>query len=197
MENVRPRRFIVKVPASRPTSTAQDIEYDVPSQYTLHVRVAPVGAPDEQAFFSKVIYSLTPETRTSTHDFWVIARPAKNERAPWAQRSGVLSQNTVFGEDQVALEALEENLPAEGGWQELSINNDVAACSGAASSATATTPNAPRAKKPSSKNSSTSGFTFRESFAFGLRPSRPLSLRGGRLKTTNSSEWLPRSNSLC
>jgi vanillate O-demethylase monooxygenase subunit len=102
----------------------QDIEYDVPAQYTLHVRVAPVGAPDEQAFFSKVIYSLTPETRTSTHDFWVIARPAKNARPAWAERSGILSQSTVLGEDLDALEALEENLPAEGGWQELSINND-------------------------------------------------------------------------
>jgi phenylpropionate dioxygenase-like ring-hydroxylating dioxygenase large terminal subunit len=102
----------------------QDIEYDVPAHYTLHVRVAPVGAPDDQAFFSKVIYSLTPETRTSTHDFWVIARPAKNERPAWAQRSGILSQNTVLGEDRAALEALEESLPAEGGWQELSINND-------------------------------------------------------------------------
>ena len=33
----------------------QDIEYDVPALYTLHVRVAPVGAGDDKAFFSKVI----------------------------------------------------------------------------------------------------------------------------------------------
>jgi len=102
----------------------QDIEYDVPALYTLHVRVAPVGAPDEQAFFSKVIYALTPETAHSTHDFWVISRPVKAPRAAWQEKSGMLSQNTVLGEDVAALEALEENLPRDGGWQELSINND-------------------------------------------------------------------------
>jgi phenylpropionate dioxygenase-like ring-hydroxylating dioxygenase large terminal subunit len=102
----------------------QDIEYDVPSLYTLHVRVAPVGGTDEGAFFSKVIYALTPETRHSTHDFWVIARKSKGPRAAWMEKAGMLSQNTVLGEDIDALEALEESLPREGGWQELSINND-------------------------------------------------------------------------
>ena len=102
----------------------QDIEYDVPALYTLHVRVSPVGGPDEQAFFSKVIYALTPETQHSTHDFWVIARKAKAPREPWVERTGVLGQNAVLAEDLAALEALEENLPREGGWQELSINND-------------------------------------------------------------------------
>jgi phenylpropionate dioxygenase-like ring-hydroxylating dioxygenase large terminal subunit len=102
----------------------QDIEYDVPALYTLHVRVAPVGAPDEKASFSKVIYALTPETHRSTHDFWVISRKSQTKRPAWVERSGILGQNAVLGEDLDALEALEENLPREGGWQELSINND-------------------------------------------------------------------------
>jgi vanillate O-demethylase monooxygenase subunit len=96
----------------------------VPALYTLHVRVSAVGAPDEQAFFSKVIYALTPETQHSTHDFWVIARKSKGARPAWVERTGLLGQNAVLGEDLEALEALEENLPREGGWQELSINND-------------------------------------------------------------------------
>jgi vanillate O-demethylase monooxygenase subunit len=101
----------------------QDIEYDVPALYTLHVRVAPVGAGDDRAFFSKVIYALTPETKHSTHDFWVITRKS-GERPAWMVRTGIEGQNSVLMEDLAALEALEENLPAEGGWQELSINND-------------------------------------------------------------------------
>jgi vanillate O-demethylase monooxygenase subunit len=101
----------------------QDIEYDVPALYTLHVRVAPAGAGDEGAFFSKVIYALTPETKHSTHDFWVITRKS-GERPSWAVRTGIDGQNAVLAEDLAALEALEENLPREGGWQELSINND-------------------------------------------------------------------------
>jgi phenylpropionate dioxygenase-like ring-hydroxylating dioxygenase large terminal subunit len=102
----------------------QDIEYDVPALYTLHVRVAPTGAPDGEAFFSKVIYALTPETRTSTHDFWVISRKAKSARPAWVEQTGIRGQNAVLTEDLEALEALEANLPREGGWQELSINND-------------------------------------------------------------------------
>jgi vanillate O-demethylase monooxygenase subunit len=101
----------------------QDIEYDVPALYTLHVRIAPVGGTDEQAFFSKVIYALTPETKHSTHDFWVIVRKSAPKPA-WVVKTGIDGQNGVLAEDLAALEALEENLPAEGGWQELSINND-------------------------------------------------------------------------
>jgi phenylpropionate dioxygenase-like ring-hydroxylating dioxygenase large terminal subunit len=101
----------------------QDIEYDVPALYTLHVRVAPVGAEDDKAFFSKVIYALTPETTNSTHDFWVITRKS-GERPAWMVKAGIDGQNSVLTEDLEALEALEENLPKDGGWQELSINND-------------------------------------------------------------------------
>ena len=101
----------------------QDIEFDVPSFYALHVRVAEAGAPDERAFFSKVMYALTPETRRTTHDFWVITRKA-GARAAWLDAVAVAFQNRVLREDVEALEALEENLPASGGWQELSINND-------------------------------------------------------------------------
>jgi hypothetical protein len=101
----------------------QDIDFDVPSFYTLNVRVAEAGAPDERAFFSKVMYALTPETRFSTHDFWVISRKGA-ARPAWVDMFATRFQNRVFAEDMVALEALEDNLPASGGWQELSINND-------------------------------------------------------------------------
>jgi vanillate O-demethylase monooxygenase subunit len=101
----------------------QDIVYDVPALYTLNVRVAETGAPDERAFFSKVLYALTPETKHSTHDFWAIVRKA-GPRPAWADRVGLTFQNRVLLEDVEALEALESNLPASGGWQELSIGND-------------------------------------------------------------------------
>jgi len=101
----------------------QDIAFDVPSFYTLHVRVAEAGAPDERAFFSKVMYALTPETKHSTHDFWLISRKG-SARPAWLDEVAIQFQNRVLREDIEALEALEANLPAEGGWQELSINND-------------------------------------------------------------------------
>jgi len=101
----------------------QDIEFNVPSFYTLHVRVAEAGATDERAFFSKVMYALTPETKHSTHDFWLISRKGA-PRAAWMDEVAVAFQGRVLHEDIEALEALEANLPASGGWQELSINND-------------------------------------------------------------------------
>jgi vanillate O-demethylase monooxygenase subunit len=101
----------------------QDIEFDVPAFYTLHVRVAEAGASDERAFFSKVMYALTPETKHSTHDFWIISRRGA-ARSAWLDAFATQFQNRVLTEDMAALEALEENLPVEGGWQELSINND-------------------------------------------------------------------------
>ncbi len=102
----------------------QDIEFAVPALYTLHVRVAPCDLPDDQGFFSKVIYAVTPETKHSTHDFWVVARKSAAERPAWADKVGTDFQNAVLHEDVAALEALETNLPETGGWQELSINND-------------------------------------------------------------------------
>ncbi|HTJ24841.1 MAG TPA: aromatic ring-hydroxylating dioxygenase subunit alpha [Candidatus Limnocylindria bacterium] len=102
----------------------QDIEYAVPAFYTLHVRVAPAGAGDDQAYYSKVMYALTPETARSTHDFWVISRRSGAEQPAWMTAAGIKGQNTVLGEDIAALELLERSLPADGHWQELSINND-------------------------------------------------------------------------
>jgi vanillate O-demethylase monooxygenase subunit len=86
--------------------------------------VAAPGTPDDEGFFSKVIYALTPETKHSTHDFWVITRKSATPRPARADQVAVNFQNSVLREDVEALEALEGNLPAEGGWQELSINND-------------------------------------------------------------------------
>ena len=102
----------------------QDIEYYVPSFYTLHVRVAKHGAGDEDAYFSKVMYALTPETKRSTHDFWVISRNRNLHQPSWRDQAAIAFQNKVFVEDIVALEALERNLPDDGHWQELSINID-------------------------------------------------------------------------
>jgi vanillate O-demethylase monooxygenase subunit len=102
----------------------QDIEFHVPALYTLHVRVAPPNRPADEGFFTKVLYALTPETKHSTHDFWLIARKTRADVPAWADRVAVDFQTAVLIEDLEALEALEDNLPKSGGWQELSINND-------------------------------------------------------------------------
>jgi vanillate O-demethylase monooxygenase subunit len=102
----------------------QDIEYNVPACYTLHVRVAPHGAGDADAFFTKIVYALTPETKHSTHLIRLISKSFGFGQPEWVAQTISRGHTQVLDEDRVALELLEENLPASGHWQELSVNFD-------------------------------------------------------------------------
>ena len=108
----------------------QDIEYRPPCLYLLHSRVAPVGVQpgpggdDSKAFHVEVVYAITPETETSTHDFWAVARDfARDDESV----SDFLAENnrTVVLQDVAALNLLETVIATEPpGYQELSINID-------------------------------------------------------------------------
>jgi vanillate O-demethylase monooxygenase subunit len=108
----------------------QDIEFTPPCLYKLHSRIAPVGSvpnedgTDPDAFHVEVVYAITPETGSSTHDFWMVARDfALDDESV----SDFLRENnrTVVLQDVVALDKLELVLAGEpDGYQELSINID-------------------------------------------------------------------------
>ncbi|MFJ8962391.1 Rieske 2Fe-2S domain-containing protein [Lentzea sp. NPDC102401] len=108
----------------------QDIEYTPPCLYKLHSRIAPVGSvpnpdgTDPDAFHVEVVYAITPETESSTHDFWCVARDfALGDE----EVSAFLAENnrTVVMQDVVALNVLEQVIANEpDGYQELSINID-------------------------------------------------------------------------
>jgi hypothetical protein len=102
----------------------QDIEYHVPACYTLHIRVAPSGAGDDAAFFTKIVYALTPETKHSTHLIRLISKSFGHDQPEWLAHTISRGHTQVLDEDRVALELLEDNLPADGHWQELSVNFD-------------------------------------------------------------------------
>jgi phenylpropionate dioxygenase-like ring-hydroxylating dioxygenase large terminal subunit len=108
----------------------QDIEYHPPCMYQLHTRIAPQGVyppadgPDDQAFHVEIANPITPETETTTHDFWVVARDFAIDDP---EISGSLTEITrsIILEDVVALTRLERHLAHEAsGYQELSINID-------------------------------------------------------------------------
>jgi vanillate O-demethylase monooxygenase subunit len=108
----------------------QDIEYHPPCLYLLHSRIAPAGvAPgpdgdDSGAFHVEVVYAITPETETSTFDFWAVARDFALEDTGV---SDFLRENnrTVVLQDVAALSVLEKVIAREAeGYQELSINID-------------------------------------------------------------------------
>lgn len=108
----------------------QDIEYTPPCLYLLHSRIAPVGSvprpdgSDPDAFHVEVVYAITPETETSTHDFWAVARDfARDDEEVSAF---IAEQNrTVVLQDVAALNVLETVIASEpADRQELSINID-------------------------------------------------------------------------
>lgn len=108
----------------------QDIEFTPPCLYLLHSRIAPVGVlprpdgTDPDAFHVEVVYAITPETESSTHDFWAVARDFALDDQ---QVSDYLAENnrTVVLQDVTALNALEQVITGEPeGYQELSINID-------------------------------------------------------------------------
>jgi phenylpropionate dioxygenase-like ring-hydroxylating dioxygenase large terminal subunit len=108
----------------------QDIEYHAPCLYLLHSRIAPTGvepAPDgrdDGACHAEIVYAITPETETTTLDFWMVARDFAVDDED-VSRYLAESNRTVVMQDVVALNALEKVIAAEpAGFQELSINID-------------------------------------------------------------------------
>lgn len=108
----------------------QDIEYHPPCLYLLHSRIAPTGVlpdadgSDSRAFHVEVVYAITPETETSTHDFWAVARDfaVTDDSVSEFLRT---SNRTVVLQDVEALDVLEQVIASEPeGYQELSINID-------------------------------------------------------------------------
>jgi vanillate O-demethylase monooxygenase subunit len=111
----------------------QEIEYHAPCLYLLHSRIAPTGvepAPDgtdPDAFHAEIVYAITPETETTTLDFWFVARDFAIDDEE-VTRFLAENNHTVVMQDVVALNALEKVIATEpAGYQELSINIDTGA----------------------------------------------------------------------
>lgn len=108
----------------------QDIEYHPPCLYLLHSRVAPAGVQpgadgdDSRAFHVEVVYAITPETETTTHDFWAVARDFARDDESVSEFLAE-SNRTVVLQDVAALNLLETVIATEPpAYQELSINID-------------------------------------------------------------------------
>jgi vanillate O-demethylase monooxygenase subunit len=96
----------------------QDVEYIAPCLYVLHVRIAPTGihpAPDgsdPHGFHVKIIFGITPETETSTFDFWAVARDFGLADAELSTMFWTMNR-TVILQDVEALTKLERVIAAE------------------------------------------------------------------------------------
>ncbi|TNY36018.1 aromatic ring-hydroxylating dioxygenase subunit alpha [Thermomonospora catenispora] len=108
----------------------QDIEYHPPCLYLLHSRIAPTGVEpgpdgdDPAACHAEIVYAITPETETTTHDFWMVSRDFALDDEE-VSKFLAESNRTVILQDVAALNLLEEVIAGEPeGYQELSINID-------------------------------------------------------------------------
>lgn len=96
----------------------QDVEYHAPCLYVLHVRIAPTGihpAPDggdPHAFHVKIVFGITPETETTTLDFWAVARDFGLTDEELSSRLANMNR-TVILQDIEALSRLERVIAAE------------------------------------------------------------------------------------
>jgi vanillate O-demethylase monooxygenase subunit len=102
-----------------PIDRWQDIEYHAPGFYLLHVRVAPHGqdpADDAtgRAASLKVMYAITPETESSTLDFWAVCRNFDVDNKETDAFIAKMNREVVL-QDVEALELLESRLQEEQG----------------------------------------------------------------------------------
>jgi vanillate O-demethylase monooxygenase subunit len=111
-----------------PVDRWQICRFSPPSHVMIEVGVAHAGrggyeAAPEHKVYSIVVDFITPETETSMHYFWGMARNFNpSDRALTASiREG---QGRIFAEDLAVLEAQQRNLSAHPGRRLLALNID-------------------------------------------------------------------------
>ena len=134
MENIEPPPFwkialrLNGLPEDEPVDRWQVCHFTPPSHVMIEVGVALAGhggyhAPDAVKAASWVVDFITPETETSIHYFWGMARKFKPDDAELTEkiREG---QGQIFSEDLEMLERQQKNLSAHPDRKLLMLNID-------------------------------------------------------------------------
>ncbi|WP_448628412.1 Rieske 2Fe-2S domain-containing protein [Geodermatophilus sp. URMC 64] len=103
----------------------QDGDFYAPGVFVLNIRIAPTGTEEPEGFHMKVLYGMTPETETTTHDFFALGRDYRTDDAELS-RFQLDQQLAVMQEDVDALEIQEVMVASDPGMIESSIRSDVA-----------------------------------------------------------------------
>jgi vanillate O-demethylase monooxygenase subunit len=107
----------------------QDGDFYAPGIFVLNIRIAPTGTEEPEGFHMKVVYGMTPETETTTHDFFALGRDYRTDDAELS-RFQLEQQLAVMQEDVDALEIQEVMVATDPGMIESSIRSDVAGIRG-------------------------------------------------------------------
>jgi vanillate O-demethylase monooxygenase subunit len=98
--------------------------------FVLNIRLAPTGTEEPEGYHMKVMYGMTPETGTTTHDFFVLGRDYLTDDAELSAFQ-LQQQLAVMQEDVDALEVQEVMVASETvPMIESSIRSDVAGIRG-------------------------------------------------------------------
>jgi len=91
---------------------AQTSEFSLPAYVSIGLWVGPRGKPEELAVLYAVLNSVTPETATSAHYFWSVARSAALDDAAVSETFHKLTV-AAFDQDRVVLEAQQAAILAD------------------------------------------------------------------------------------
>ncbi|MCW2620091.1 MAG: oxidoreductase alpha subunit [Modestobacter sp.] len=113
-----------------PVDRWQDGDFHAPGVFVLNIRLAPTGTEEPEGYHMKVMYGMTPETGTTTHDFFVLGRDYLTDDAELSAFQ-LQQQLAVMQEDVDALEVQEVMVASETvPMIESSIRSDVAGIRG-------------------------------------------------------------------
>ncbi len=116
------------LPTNAPVDRWQVCHFTPPSHVMIEVGVALAGrggiaAPDEAKASAIVVDFITPETATTMHYFWGMARRFRPDDALLTARIRD-GQGRIFDEDRALLEQQQRNLGAHPGRELLKLNID-------------------------------------------------------------------------
>ncbi|HEY0939908.1 MAG TPA: aromatic ring-hydroxylating dioxygenase subunit alpha [Steroidobacter sp.] len=93
-----------------------DGRWQAPCRISLKVGVTAVGAPRSEGMEIRATHLLTPETETTTHYFWALARDFQLDNSMLTEQLGATTQAIFTNEDQWMLEGQQQMLNGESFW---------------------------------------------------------------------------------
>lgn len=99
-----------------------NMRWDAPALLLLDNGFTPAGRPREEGCSLPSAHLLTPETETSTHYFWVVARDSHVENPETSEQLAFVASEIFSNEDSPMLQACQQNM---GGTTDLMSLNPV------------------------------------------------------------------------
>ena len=94
------------------------MRWTAPASVYLHNGVTPPGSPRAEGYEVHQAHFATPESATTTHYFWAIARPDRGEPPEVTEFVRAVSRQTFETEDKPTLEAQQRAMGGTDFWDQ-------------------------------------------------------------------------------